>query len=109
MNPLIKEYTTLKKKYGNAILLFRAGDVYEAFNEDAKIVAKYLTVILTTTEDSVYINASASLPHFHLDKDLLILVQAGYKVGVCDPLEAPTAARIKKVTAGVGNGGEPLF
>ncbi len=64
MTQLIKQYQSIKAKYSDAIVLFRIGDLYETFNEDAKLIAKHLGVILTEPTDNPGIKAAASLP-FH--------------------------------------------
>lgn len=91
MNQLLKQYFAIKEKYKDAVLLFRVGDFYETFNQDAEIVSRILGVSLVLTEQDPNIKAGASLPHYHLDTALHKLVKAGHKVGICDQLEAPKA------------------
>lgn len=91
MTTLLKHYFAIKKKYPDAVLLFRAGDGYETFNEDAKILARHLGMTLILTETNPEITAAVSLPHYSLDKALHSLTKAGYKVAVCEQLEAPKA------------------
>ena len=89
MTTLMQQYTAIKSKYPDAILLFRIGDFYEAFNEDAKIVALHLGNTLIFSEPKEEVTEMASLAHYSLDTALQKLVRAGYRVAVCDQLEAP--------------------
>lgn len=91
MNHILKQYLAIKEKYKDAIILFRVGDFYETFNEDAEIASCHLGITLVQTEQDPDIKAGASLPHYTLDRALHKLVKAGYKVAVCDELEAPKA------------------
>lgn len=93
MTPLMQQYKTIKAKYPDAILLFRVGDFYEIFDEDAKIAAKVLGIILTETTNDIAIKAAASLPFHSLDFALHKLVKAGYRVAVCDQLEDPKTSK----------------
>lgn len=92
--PLMKQYTAIKAKYPGAILLFRVGDFYETFGEDAVVVSKILGIVLTKRG-----NGSASeielagFPHHSLDSYLPKLVRAGKRVAVCDQLEDPKMAK----------------
>ena len=95
MTTLLQQYFAIKAKYKDAVLLFRVGDFYETFNEDAEIVSRILGITVTLTEQDPDIKAGASLPHYTLDTALHKLVKAGYKVGICDQLEAPKAGPMK--------------
>lgn len=97
----MQQYFAIKAKYKEAILLFRVGDFYEAFNEDAEPVSRILGITLVLTEQDPEITAGASLPHFHLDTALHKLVKAGYKVAICDQLETPKAGPIKRGVTGL--------
>ena len=89
MSTLIHQYKTIKAKYPEAILLFRIGDHYEIFNEDAIIIAEKIGVTLYHENTITGIHATASL-HFHaLDKTLRTLTKLGHKVAVCEELEEP--------------------
>jgi DNA mismatch repair protein MutS len=92
--PLMQQHRAIKQKYPDAILLFRVGDFYETFGEDAIISAKVLGITLTKRN---YGSASASelagFPHHALDTYLHKLVKAGYRVAICDQLEDPKAAK----------------
>lgn len=88
--PLMKQYNTFKAQYPGALLLFRVGDFYETFGEDAIITSKILGITLTKRH-----NGSASeielagFPHHSLEAYLPKLVRAGQRVAVCDQLEDP--------------------
>ena len=88
--PLMKQYNAIKAKYPGALLLFRVGDFYETFGQDAISASKVLDIVLTKRG-----NGSASeielagFPHHALDTYLPKLVRAGYRVAICDQLEDP--------------------
>jgi DNA mismatch repair protein MutS len=88
--PLMKQYNAIKVKYPGALLLFRVGDFYETFGQDAIEASKVLDIILTKRG-----NGSASeielagFPHHALDTYLPKLVRAGHRVAICDQLEDP--------------------
>ncbi|MCU0397106.1 MAG: DNA mismatch repair protein MutS [Cyclobacteriaceae bacterium] len=88
--PLMKQYNAIKAKYPGALLLFRVGDFYETFGQDAVAAAKVLDIVLTKRG-----NGSASeielagFPHHALDTYLPKLVRAGHRVAICDQLEDP--------------------
>jgi DNA mismatch repair protein MutS len=84
----------LKAKYRDAILLFRIGEFYEAFGDDAKVLSKMTDVMLKEGSEDAEIKHSASLPHYSLDIALRKLVKSGYKVGICEALEEPRKANI---------------
>ncbi len=103
MTQLINQYQSIKIKYPDAILLFRIGDFYETFNEDAKIVVKHLGIVLTETTDNLYVKANASLPFHSVDVALQKLVKAGFTVAICDQLEDPKIAKgiVKRRVTGI--------
>lgn len=88
--PLMKQYNVIKAKYPGALLLFRVGDFYETFGQDAIAASKVLDIVLTKRG-----NGSASeielagFPHHSLDSYLPRLVRAGHRVAICDQLEDP--------------------
>ena len=104
MNPLIQQYIAIKAKYSDAILLFRVGDYYELFDEDAVTASRILGLELKKSNQGETIKQTTSFPHFSLDTHLYKLVKAGYKVAVCDQLEDP-----KKTTKNVKGGVTDLF
>lgn len=88
--PLMKQYYQIKGKYPDAILLFRVGDFYETFGEDAKKVAVCLGIVLTKRGAGSSSEVElAGFPHHALDAYLPKLVRAGYRVAICDQLEDP--------------------
>lgn len=88
--PLMKQYNTIKAKYPDAILLFRVGDFYETFGEDAVKASKVLGIVLTKRANGSASHIElAGFPHHSLDSYLPKLVRAGYRVAICDQLEDP--------------------
>lgn len=99
--PLMRQYYKIKDRHPNAILLFRMGDFYETFEEDAKTVSQVLGITLTQRSNGKASNvALAGFPHHALDNYLPKLVKAGLRVAVCEQLEDPKMAR-KIVKRGV--------
>ncbi len=92
--PLMKQYNAIKTKYPDAILLFRVGDFYETFGDDAIKAAKVLNITLTRRANgaAMFIEL-AGFPHHSLDNYLPKLVRAGYRVAICDQLEDPKLAK----------------
>lgn len=89
----MKQHREIKSKYPDAILLFRVGDFYETFENDAVIAAKVLGITLTKrSKDSPNAIDLAGFPHHSLDTYLHKLVKAGYRVAICDQLEDPKKA-----------------
>lgn len=92
--PLMKQYNAIKAKYPDAILLFRVGDFYETFGEDAIKAAHVLGIVLTRRANgSAAFIELAGFPHHSLDSYLPRLVRAGYRVAICDQLEDPKFAK----------------
>src|SRR3954471_18472322 len=88
--PLMQQHRAIKQKYPDAILLFRVGDFYETFGEDAIIASQVLGITLTKRNNgSAASNELAGFPHHALDTYLHKLVKAGFRVAVCDQLEDP--------------------
>lgn len=88
--PLMKQYNAIKVKYPGALLLFRVGDFYETFGQDAIAASKVLDIVLTKRGNgSVSETALAGFPHHSLDTYLPKLVRAGHRVAICDQLEDP--------------------
>lgn len=92
--PLMQQHNAIKAKYPDAILLFRVGDFYETFGQDAVLTAQVLGITLTKRNNG---NPDASelagFPYHALDTYLHKLVKAGYRVAICDQLEDPKAAK----------------
>tara|TARA_B100001063_G_scaffold172039_1_gene161225 strand:- start:709 stop:3339 length:2631 start_codon:yes stop_codon:yes gene_type:complete len=114
--PLMKQYYQIKGRYPDALLLFRVGDFYETFGEDAKVAAEVLGIVLTKRHNgSANEIALAGFPHHSLETYLPKLVRAGHRVAICDQLEDPkqTKTIVKRgitelVTPGVSYNDEVL-
>ncbi len=92
--PLMKQYYSIKAQYPGAILLFRVGDFYETFNDDARIASAVLGIVLTKRANGAASEMDlAGFPHHSLDNYLPKLVKAGYRVAICDQLEDPKATK----------------
>lgn len=92
--PLMQQHNAIKSRYPDAILLFRVGDFYETFGQDAIIASQVLGITLTKRNNG---NAASSelagFPHHSMDTYLHKLVKAGYRVAICDQLEDPKTAK----------------
>jgi DNA mismatch repair protein MutS len=92
--PLMKQYMQVKAKYPDTVLLFRMGDFYETFDEDAKLTSKVLGITLTRRGNgSSGETPLAGFPHHALDSYLPRLLKAGLRVAVCEQLEDPKFAK----------------
>lgn len=92
--PLMKQYNSIKAKYPDAILLFRVGDFYETFGEDAVRASKVLGITLTKRANGSASHIElAGFPHHSVDSYLPKLVRAGYRVAICDQLEDPKTVK----------------
>ena len=100
VTPLMKQYNSIKAKYPDAMLLFRVGDFYETFGEDAVKSSKILGITLTKRSNGSSNDALAGFPHHALDTYLPKLVRAGQRVAICDQLEDPKTTK-KIVKRGV--------
>tara|TARA_Y100000766_G_scaffold92162_1_gene78498 strand:+ start:594 stop:3206 length:2613 start_codon:yes stop_codon:yes gene_type:complete len=100
VTPLMKQYNSIKAKYPNSMLLFRVGDFYETFGNDAVLSSKILGITLTKRSNGSSNDALAGFPHHSLDTYLPKLVRAGQRVAICDQLEDPKATK-KIVKRGV--------
>lgn len=88
--PLMKQYNAIKAKHPGALLLFRVGDFYETFGEDAIKASKILDIVLTKRANGSASHIElAGFPHHSLDSYLPKLVRAGNRVAICDQLEDP--------------------
>ena len=92
--PLMKQYFEMKKKHPDAILLFRVGDFYETFSDDALVASEILGITLTRRANgaAAYVEL-AGFPHHALDTYLPKLVRAGKRVAICEQLEDPKLAK----------------
>ena len=90
ITPLMKQYNDIKSKYPDTILLFRVGDFYETFGEDAILASKILGIVLTKRGAGSSSEVElAGFPHHSIENYLPKLVKAGNRVAVCDQLEDP--------------------
>jgi DNA mismatch repair protein MutS len=87
--PMMQQYRELKHRYPDHLLLFRLGDFYELFLEDAELGARLLSITLTSRQGS----PMAGIPHHSADGYIARLVQAGQKIAICEQLEAPGKGR----------------
>ena len=100
VTPLMKQYNAIKAKHPDALLLFRVGDFYETFGEDAVRSAKILNITLTARNNGGDRTELAGFPHHSLNTYLPKLVKAGCRVAICDQLEDPKQTK-KIVKRGV--------
>jgi len=101
ITPLMKQYNDIKLKYPNTMLLFRVGDFYETFGEDAVVASKVLGIVLTKRgAGSTSETELAGFPHHSIENYLPKLVKAGHRVAICDQLEDPKLTK-KIVKRGV--------
>lgn len=92
--PLMKQYNAIKAKHPGALLLFRVGDFYETFGEDAIVASQVLDIVLTKRANGAASHIElAGFPHHSLDTYLPKLVRAGHRVAICDQLEDPKQAK----------------
>lgn len=100
VTPLMKQYFSVKSKYPDAILLFRVGDFYETFGEDAITASNALGIVLTKRNNGGSDIELAGFPHHSMDTYLPKLVKAGFRVAICEQLEKPSPQK-KIVKRGV--------
>ncbi|MCA1628228.1 MAG: DNA mismatch repair protein MutS, partial [Acidobacteria bacterium] len=98
--PLRQQYLDIKGRHTDAILLFRIGDFYEAFDDDARLLAKELGIVLTSKPMGHSLRVPlAGIPHHSLERHLATLIGRGHRVAICEQL---TAAPVKGEAAGRG-------
>ena len=97
LTPLLKQFYDLKAKHPDAILLFRCGDFYETYSEDAEKASKILGITLTRSSRTKDIEGKplsmAGFPYHALDTYLPKLIRAGQRVAICDQLESPKQSK----------------
>ena len=94
LTPLMKQYYSIKEKYSDCIVLFRLGDFYEMFGEDAERASRILQIALTTREKSKDNPIPmCGVPHFASESYIAKLIRAGQKVAVCEQMEDPKEAK----------------
>ncbi|MCA9496253.1 MAG: DNA mismatch repair protein MutS, partial [Nanoarchaeota archaeon] len=89
VTPMMKQFLDLKKQYDDCVLLFRAGDFYETFFDDAKIASQVLGITLTKRGDT----PMAGVPFHSINPYIKKLVSNNYKVALCEQLEDPKQAK----------------
>ena len=92
-SPLMTQYYQIKKQYPQAVLLFRVGDFYETFDDDAKLISKELGIALTKRNNGGQQTPLAGFPFHAVEVYVPKLVQKGYKVAICEQTESPSEAR----------------
>ena len=91
---MMQQHRAIKQKYPDAILLFRVGDFYETFGQDAVVASQVLGITLTKRNSNAASSSElAGFPHHALDTYLHKLVRAGHRVAICDQLEDPKQAK----------------
>ena len=102
LSPMVKQFIDLKKKHPDALLLFRCGDFYETYKEDAEKASKILGITLTkstkTKDEKGKPLAMAGFPYHALDTYLPKLIRAGQRVAICDQIEAPKETTKRGIT-----------
>ena len=100
--PMLRHYFSIKAQHPEAILLYRVGDFYETYSDDAVTVSKVLGLVLTRRSNGEKGDTPmAGFPHHAVETYLQKLVRAGYKVAICDQLEDPALCKNKLVKRGV--------
>ena len=95
LSPMMRHYVDLKDEYPQTLLLYRMGDFYETFLDDACTVAHVLELVLTSREAGKAVGrvAMAGIPHHALDRYCRLLVEKGYAVAICEQMEDPAQAQ----------------
>lgn len=93
VTPMMRQYQQAKEACGEALLLFRMGDFYELFHDDAKTAARVLDLALTSRDKGENAVPMAGFPHHQLDGYLAKLIAAGMRVAICDQVEDPRKAK----------------
>src|ERR1700730_5914999 len=93
LTPMMQQYRELKARDPDALLLFRMGDFYEMFGEDAELAAPLLGLTLTSRDKGADAVPMAGFPHPALDSYLAKIVQAGMRAAVCEQVEDPRLAK----------------
>src|SRR3954463_2288885 len=88
--PMMQQYREAKERHPGMLLLFRMGDFYELFFDDAEVVARVLGLTLTSRDKTI---PMAGFPHHALENHLRKLLRAGHRVAVCDQVEDPAQAK----------------
>ena len=94
VSPILRQYDTMKTKHPDAMLLFRTGDSYTMYRDDAVKASELLDLSLTKKGDHI---EKVSFPHHALDINLPKLVRAGARVALCDQLETPQKEKVEEI------------
>src|SRR4051794_16746964 len=90
MTPMMQQYRDAKARHPGMLLLFRMGDFYELFDDDAQLASRLLGLTLTSRDKSI---PMAGFPHHQLESYLRKLFQLGHRVAICDQVEDPAQAK----------------
>ncbi|MBV9125896.1 MAG: DNA mismatch repair protein MutS, partial [Planctomycetes bacterium] len=90
LTPMMQQYREAKERHPGMLLLFRMGDFFETFEDDAEVAARVLGLTLTSRDKTI---PMAGFPHHSLDAHLRKLLQAGHRVAICDQVEDPALAK----------------
>src|SRR5438128_1166830 len=90
MTPMMQQYQEAKERHPGMLLLFRMGDFYELFNDDAEVASRALGLTLTSRDKVV---PMAGFPHHQLEPYLRKLLNSGHRVAICDQVEDPALAK----------------
>src|SRR3954447_16194082 len=93
LSPMMQQYREAKRAGGDALLLFRMGDFYELFDDDAKIAARTLGLALTSRDKGENPLPMAGFPYHQLDSYLAKLISAGHRAAICEQVEDPKQAK----------------
>ena len=93
LNPLMQQYLDLKFDHQDCLVLFRLGDFYELFFEDAKKASKLLNIVLTSRDKGTIGVPMCGIPYHALENYLSKLVSNGYNVAICEQMESPLEAK----------------
>src|SRR3990172_1453390 len=93
ITPMMQQYQDAKREHPGALLLFRMGDFYEMFYDDAEVAARVLGLALTSREKGTKAVPMAGFPHHALESYLAKLIRAGHRVAICDQVEDPRLAK----------------
>src|SRR3954454_7704549 len=93
LSPMMQQYRDAKQEAGDAFLLFRRGDFYELFDDDAKIAARTLGIALTSRDKGDDPMPMAGFPYHQLDTYLAKIIAAGHRAAICEQVEDPKQAK----------------
>ena len=95
LTPMMQHYIEMKEQYPHTVMLYRLGDFFEAFFEDAELISRELELVLTGRDGGKTVGriAMAGIPHHALDRYANQLVEKGYSIAVCDQMEAASEAQ----------------